>query len=267
MKTTQHFIAPLMALAILAMSVGLASANDTIPPSEGPAEETSPITDCTSFDAKPGNLISSPEFEVVRSSDGVIVQGVNVVVAGEKLRGIEWEVDLKNCTYLATEASNAGTPRVSETIVENTNPRLAQLTGSYFAGVWVVTKDPPGYWLASTLNKLWWNTYSNGTVQWTQHGKACTGHTTPLNTHWYVVSPNGCQWGSPWYSSGTQSAFTQISGDYYNYDFGNPSQRTDARHFSQIEGRNNGTWVHSWSATHWGEYSGLLRGETIPAGP
>lgn len=57
---------------------------------------------------------------------------------------------------------------------------------------------------------------------------------------------------------------SRIQGSYYNYDFGNNNQRTDAVHYSKITGLNNGAWTHNWWVSHTGEASWLLRGVVVP---
>lgn len=214
--------------------------------------------------------VTAPEFEVILRDNDVIVRGTSYVAPGATFQGFEWAIDLKNCTYQTKRIKNS--ERVPGNVVNEeyfnseVNERVAVATGNYLAGIKIVTKDPPGYWLAATTNKLYWTTYSNGTVQWYRFVKGCTGYTTPLNTHWYVSS---CQWlnENPYYSSDRRFVYSRIQGSYYNYDFWDPNQRTDARHYSKITGRNNGSWLHEWSATHSGEFYWLLRGEVVPDYP
>ncbi len=153
---------------------------------------------CKTLTPAPINELSAPEFEVTLEGDKVTVHGYNYVVSGHAFRGFEWEVNLKNCTYYAKWVT-ADKPPADNIIIDehfaDTRAYPGQKesiastpTGNYLAGIKIVSKDPPGFWLASTTNKLYWTTYSDGTVRWYRYVKGCQGYTTPLNTHWYVVA-------------------------------------------------------------------------------
>lgn len=266
MKTTKSIFS-LAVLALLTTAISFAFATSTV------TAEAELQKKC--FSLQPGSVeVTAPEFEVVLRDNDVIVHGTSYVAPGATFQGFEWTIDLKNCTYQTKRIKNS--ERVPGNVVNEeyfnsevnseANERVAVATGNYLAGIKIVTKDPPGYWLAATTNKLYWTTYSNGTVQQYRFVKGCAGYTTPLNTHWYV---SGCQWinENPYYSSDRRFVYSRIQGSYYNYDFWDPNQRTDARHYSKITGRNNGSWLHEWSATHSGEFYWLLRGEVVPDYP
>jgi len=231
---------------------------------------------CKTLTPAPINELSAPEFEVTLEGDKVTVHGYNYVVSGHAFRGFEWEVNLKNCTYYAKWVT-ADKPPADNIIIDehfaDTRAYPGQKesiastpTGNYLAGIKIVSKDPPGFWLASTTNKLYWTTYSDGTVRWYRYVKGCQGYTTPLNTHWYV---SGCWWASenPYYSASHQRVYSRIQGSYFNYDFMDPNKRTDAVHYSKITGLNSGAWIHEWWVSHSGEFSWLLHGEVVPDYP
>lgn len=202
---------------------------------------------CKTLSPAPINELVAPEFEVTLQRNRVTVHGYSYVAPGHTFRGFEWGVDLKNCTYYARWIT-ADKPPSNNTVIDEyfsdrrINPGQADSiasipTGNYLAGIKIVSKDPPGFWLAATTNKLYWTTYSDGTVQWYRYVKGCQGYTTPLNTHWYV---SGCWWSSenPYYSANHQQVYSRIQGSYYNYDFMDPNKRTDAVHYSKITGLN-----------------------------
>lgn len=269
MKSLKHTKFFLVTLVLLITGVVLALTTSTV--MAGPKWEQR----CSTLKPESGNEVKAPEFEVILGKDSVTVRGSSYISPGGIFNGVEWAIDLENCSYQTKRIAISNKPADDNTVnderwyektVSEGEQAVTSPTGNYLVGIKIVTKDPPGYWLAATTHKLYWTTYSNGTVQWYHFVKGCTGYTTPLNTHWYVSS---CQWlnENPYYSSDRRYVYSRIRGSYYNYDFLDPNQRTDAIHYSKITGRNDGSWVHEWSATHSGEFYWLLRGEVVPDYP
>lgn len=237
---------------------------------------------CTVVKSAIANELPSPEFEVVILPNGVTIRGSSHVASGASFQGIEWAVDLQNCTYQAKRLTTSKEYSLPvESVVndeyfndvynesvkrESEAGKVYASAGNYLAGVKIVTKDPPGLWLASTTNKLYWSTFSNGTVQWYRSVKGCKGYTTSLNTHWYTTA---CQWlnEKPYYSASKKNVNSRIKGSYNNYDFLDPQKGTYAVQYSKITGYNNGSWTHSWSVTHSGEFYWLLTGVVVPDYP
>lgn len=240
------------------------AAVSTVTPAQAAGPDQQKI-DCKELRLEPGSDVTAPEFEVVIQPNGITFRGTSTVPAGTTLKGYEWAVDSQKCTYRTKRLANSiGATKESNEHTVTAPPLVAGMsaaTGNYYVGYKVVSLDPPGFWLAATDNRLWWTTYSDGTVRWYQYSKGCTGYTTPLNTHWYNSS---CSWSDPYYSGNRQVVYSTVAGTYYNYDFMDPNQRTDASHYSVITGYNNGTWSPTWSATHSGEYWWLLRGQFVP---
>ncbi len=252
-------------VSLLVLLIGMGVPIATEAQAAGPDQQK---IDCTELRLELGSEVTAPEFEVVLQSNGVTFRGTSYVPAGTTPKGFEWAVDPQKCTYRTkrlTNSSGATMKGNERTVtVPLVGAGISAATGNYYAGYKVVSLDPPGYWLAATTNRLYWTTYSDGTVQWYQYTKGCTGYTTPLNTHWYN---SGCSYGAPYYSSNHQILYSYVTGTYYNYDFMDPNQRTDATHYSWITAYNNGSWSPTWSATHSGEYWWLLRGQYVPDYP
>lgn len=232
------------------------------------ADDAAPAPKCAQYAALASNDVVAPDFQVVVSSKGIRVQGRSEYVAGETPKAFEWRLDDTNCTYSTKFITTPKDP-APQVLAMNSNSAPSTTlaaTGNYVAGIKVLTQDPPNYWLAGTTNKLYWTTYSNGTVSYYNYAKGCQGYTTPppYNTHWYS---SGCYFGVPYYNSGNTMIYSSISGNYYNYDFMDPNQRTDTSHYSMIEAHNNGSWAHTWWENHSGEYSWLLHGAVVPDYP
>lgn len=263
----------IICLGLLIMAIGVALAFTTSAVIAGSEWQGK----CRALNPQATNEVTAPEFEVILQSNGITVRGSSYIAPGASFQGFEWTINLKDCTYRTQRLVN-DTPVPGNTVNDERfrdvyNEAAASEvgeavapTGNYLAGIKIVSKDPPGFWLAATTNKLYWTTYPNGTVQWYRSVKGCTGYTTPLNTHWYV---SGCSWlyENPYYSADRRYVYNRIQGFYYNYDFMDPNQRTNAEHYSKITGRNDGSWLHQWWATHSGEFYWLLRGEVVPDYP
>lgn len=122
----------------------------------------------------------------------------------------------------------------------------------YEGGIWTRSEDIIDIDLAYTEGWIDWTT-SGGEVdyvQWKYHAVGCdTGCST-----WYVEDADHD------YTefSGDDSA-TGFHGDFYNYDFGDSSERTDAYHRLYVNANPDGSM--DWTTNHWheGEYSGSLR--------
>lgn len=246
----------------LVLFLGLGTHN---PPSLTLAARPAQTPPCPAFAPHAQSEVLAPEFEVVVTTDGIQVRGRSEFAANTPLKAFEWSLDISNCTYTTKliEARDQAPQANLHTQVNATLRGSAAPTGDYFAGVQIVSEDPFDVPLAATTNKLYWATYSNGTVHWYQYTGGCEGYATGI-THWYM---SNCLYSSPYYEAGNTLIRATILANYYNYDFVDPALRTDVMHYSQIVAYNNGAWAHVWSALHSGEYSWFLRGEVIPEQP
>jgi hypothetical protein len=78
-----------------------------------------------------------------------------------------------------------------------------------------------------------------------------------FNTHWYV---NYDDLYSLTYTPDHKVVKSEAEAYYHNYDFGDPSMATYARHWSLLNGDNNGYTTYTHNIVHSGESWGLLSG-------
>ncbi len=168
MKTLKHTTVFLVTLILLITGTVLALTTSTV--MARPKWEQR----CSTLKPESGNEVKAPEFEVILGKDSVTVRGSSYISPGGIFNGVEWTIDLENCSYqtkriLSDKPADDNTvndERWYEKTMSESEQAVTSPTGNYLAGIKIVTKDPPGYWLAATTHKLYWTTYSNGTVQW-----------------------------------------------------------------------------------------------------
>ncbi|WP_206812767.1 hypothetical protein [Paradesulfitobacterium ferrireducens] len=129
--------------------------------------------------------------------------------------------------------------------------------GSYSASVTVVTYDPVYADLARTSQSLSWAVLIDNTAAFSNRSKSVwAANPSSLGTHWYV---NQDYWvGSVSYASGYQSLSSTNYASYYNWDFQDNDQITEAWHQVQIIGLNSGSYDYNYWFDHTGEYANLL---------
>jgi hypothetical protein len=212
-----------------------------------------------------------PDFRATILSDGsVTISGSGSAAVGKPTSGFDFEVDLKTGLYktrsldpdeIAALVPKTRPLRQSEVGRNSDNITSLAIVPGYWSGrVRLQTKDPVLIVLAETTTQLTWYTYSSGSVVWTSYSDACwAANPSSLGTHWYN---SYCAYGGPWYS-GSTNVCNDNSGNYYNWDFGVSSWRTDASHFVQLCGRNDAYFNYWWSHTDSGEGSWLIFGSIL----
>jgi len=203
----------------------------------------------------------------------VMVSGSGVHKPGEPPQYYRWEVNLTKKTYKTTKldpsTAKLQIPAITKEEINKTqaqNVGIAAISpGSHWAVVWVQTTDLAYESLAETAHRLEWTVYSDGRVGFNLRRVTCwAANPSSFGTHWYIDSCNFA--GSVSYSSDGTSLFSKAEGRYHNYDFGDPNQATYAYHWSQIQGKNDGSHPYTWDAVHSGEYSWLLLGHVYADG-
>lgn len=131
---------------------------------------------------------------------------------------------------------------------------------AYTVAVQAITDCLAGYDFCKTTLVLTWNNPSSLTIN------AWAANPSDLGTHWYVnyYSKSGPYYVfniiyNQWVTTGSGYA------SYYNYDFMDPSLRTDVSHSICIDGFNNGTFNYNVSWTRSGEYWWLLDLDVVVA--
>lgn len=129
--------------------------------------------------------------------------------------------------------------------------------GSYSATVTVVTYDPAYADLARTSQSLWWSVLVDNTVAFSDRSKSVwAANPSAFGTHWFV---NQDYWvGSVSYDPGYQSLSSTNYASYYNWDFQDDNQITEAWHQVEIIGLNSGSYDYNYWYDHTGEYANLL---------
>lgn len=213
------------------------------------------------------------------SKDGTItISAEGASMEGKSDYAYDFEFDLAQATYKTTEISldevdfdepqkggSGENPEANEQALDSPpGPWMGPLAvapGTYSARVLVQTLDLAFYKLAETTDYLKWIVYSNGTVAWNTWTDGCWGAwPSPAGTHWSVTY---CSSSTPWYASGNLSVNNEVSGNYRNYDWGNPSLATYSTHWVRIQGKNDGHCAHWWSYTDSGEDAGLIFGRRV----
>ncbi len=127
-------------------------------------------------------------------------------------------------------------------------------------GYWTVsikTLDPLLYELTNTTANASWSAYEDsGGCQWSAplSGTCWGANPSPLNTHWFISS---CQ---KFPSSSYLNLDLTVVGNYYNWDFGNPSQATYVTQTARISLATGIGVSIDWSHYESGEYSSLAFG-------
>lgn len=210
------------------------------------------------------------DVEVKILSDGSIALSANgTYEVGEPTLAYDIVVDLERSTYTTSlvplDELELHTPQKGIS-GENPDPnsdlksgfRNAMFVspGTYWAKIRVQTLDPVFIVVAETTNYLKWQVYGSGTVSWLSYTDGCWGaNPSPLGTNWFVTS---CSSASPYYAASNTKVYNAAFGNYQNWDFGNNSVDTNVSHWSLLGGQNNSSYTYSWSASDWGEGSGLL---------
>lgn len=215
-----------------------------------------------------------PGFKAFFLSDGsVTISGKGTARVGAPIHGFDFEVDLASGTYTTRRLD----PREIEERkplqeafgenrqVEPQDGKLKQITAAVTPGTWfgrvrVQTKDPAFIVLTETRTQLTWTVYSGGTVAWNNYGDGCwAANPSSLGTHWFV---SYCQHGGPWYPSSTRVC-NDNRGNYYNWDFLDNNQRTDASQWAWLCGRNDAIYDYNWSHNDSGEFSLFIYGSVV----
>lgn len=122
----------------------------------------------------------------------------------------------------------------------------------YEGGIWTRSEDPIDLNLAITEGWIDWTT-SGGEVdyvQWKWHAVACE----TCCTTWYIEDA-----GHSYSDFSGSDVDVKFYGDYYNYNYGDDNERTEAHHRLWTSGNPDGSM--NWWTDHWhnGESSGNLR--------
>jgi hypothetical protein len=118
----------------------------------------------------------------------------------------------------------------------------------------VTTYDPINCSLTRTTSNGNWHNHMNivtQACQWTGSGNGTCWAANPscANTHW---TKSTCYQNGP--NNGPFYFYLKTTGNYYNYDFMNPSLRTDVSQWVALE-LNFGQPFVEWDQAQWGEYS------------
>lgn len=175
--------------------------------------------------------------------------------------GFSLSFDIEKCLYEVKKLNKNETDAIGIKINQSSSKltkadiaRPINASTYYYHGGMVYTADPPGYWLAWTGN--FFGYYSNGTsITSIASSNAYCGaaNPTPLNTHWFV---SYCP--STWPTIYGSYARQIKTGNYYNYDFLDPSSGTYVNHNSFCYGYANGSVSCSPSNSASGEGWWLL---------
>lgn len=248
--------------------------------------QTKQLVEHYSLAATPVSSHTFDDFQVQVYDDGsVTLSGAGSYEAGAPQMILDYAVDMKNQTYTVTVADPETLPMAMaqkpnvEIEFSNTDPGLlgdprsragsdasdsairAVLPGYWWGRVQVRTFDPVFIQLTNTSNQLNWYTYPSGYVYWTYyHLSWWAANPSALGTHWFIS--NYSHFGPFPLAAGTQ-VYHRMSGDYYNYDFGIPSYRTDVHETAAITARNDGYFNYSWNHTDSGEGAWLIFGRLV----
>lgn len=251
---------------LISLTIGFASTDFALAKTRSSSVATNQIKDCLGIqrDVQSDASISDAEFSVTVnvSEKKFVFKGSGQVKEGDKSKGLSWEINPDKCTVVVKRPNKNQTtdPTISEVPYAALGPlgkgfetaNAGNGSGCcYYAGLTVTTLDPPGYWLARTSRRTWWNSYGQITsgYYWCD---AANPTPPPWNTHWYVQ----------WCTGSTYSHPSSVTAQHYNYDFINPSLPTYAYHRIYISPTPSyGSYSYSWEASHWGEVSYLLRGQ------
>lgn len=249
------------------LTVTVATAVSAAKP-DAPKKKEPKVVQVQQLKPDPSSEAILSSLEAVKFSDGsVTIRGKEKLQASTTL-GFQYSIDLKKGTYKTTklevpfDLGKGSTQTKQESnlnAVSNSGEVSIAAYTSHKGVVRVTTQDPIGWETCWTEQEINWNAYSDGTADWTSRSLSYwVGQPTKGNTNWFL---NDYYWlGAPTYGAGNTSVTTEAVGYYFNFDWGDDNQRTDANHYNKIIGYGNGTMDFNWGATHSGEDSWLLDG-------
>ncbi|SMO44844.1 hypothetical protein [Melghirimyces algeriensis] len=139
--------------------------------------------------------------------------------------------------------------------VNEDNKKVTPHATYYYGWVKAVTDDPPGADLAATTLRLDWVDYGS-TIAPTDHSmKRWAANPSTFGTHWYKDWSN---LHNPERYDNNRKIRLICNANYYNYDFGDDSKRTDSKHYIRMDAKNNATYSYEVTMTPSGEFSSLL---------
>ncbi len=147
-------------------------------------------TQCNTLVPAADNEVSASEFHATIQPTGVTVEGQTSGSLNAQLSRFEWSINLSNCSFRTTRLPGLNSNPSGGSIInqefnqDRSNGEIdeegtASPNANFQVGFTLITKDPPGFWLATTKNHLWWKNKANGKVRWQRMSKGCTAFTTP----------------------------------------------------------------------------------------
>lgn len=154
--------------------------------------------------------------------------------------------------YLSLEGESL-TPKDTEKILNDQNAEI--MSNTSWIQVRAITDDPVGEDLVWTTHRLTWNHNGSFVTKNSRTGNCTAAFPSKFGTHWYT---DRCEWTQYDIIHYGYAVASNIEADYYNYDFGDNSLRTDVSHGIYIEGLQNGSSNYDVTWSRSGEFSLLL---------
>ncbi|CAM3640988.1 hypothetical protein EDM52_21590 [Brevibacillus invocatus] len=191
--------------------------------------------------------------------------------AGDGVTGYQLTIDRKNKTYKTRKLSkkaldemnaDADAADASASTVEDSSDSVQALATNYYTGWFkITTVDPVRVPVNATKLTLKWKEYTDGTLEDTGHSfSPWAANPSELDTHWFIDDSDDS---TPVANSDSSEIYYRGWADYYNYDFGDDSWRTDVSHWIEMTALQEdvgcaGCFDYSYNTDESGESSALL---------
>ncbi|KXY82737.1 MULTISPECIES: hypothetical protein [Bacillus] len=155
-----------------------------------------------------------------------------------QIKGTKMPYMLSNIYDIEINAEE-GTYNIINSVQQESIPFYAGIS-NYTAWVQATTKDPLNISLCTTRTQLSWEN-DGTTLTFQQHSLTpWAAFPSALGTHWYIDTSTLFE---PVIGNGniTQKGYA----GYYNYDFGFPNRKVEAKHWITITGKENGSYDYT----------------------